>query len=549
MTTYLNRHLETPTPQSEPLPGQTKNSAGGYSYPVDDETRIRRFLILGSEGGTYYAAESILTWENAESVVRMAREDTKRALDLISEISRSGRAARNSPALFALALTLAHGEKSVRRQVRERLPEVARTGSHLLEFASYAAGMRGWGRALRKAVAAWYENRPLEDLVYQTVKYRERSGYRHKDLLRLSHPKADGARRRLFNWIAQGDPGTEHPELDLIRAYEAAKTADKKALIRLIREHKMSWEMVPAEALKEKEVWQALGGHMPLTALVRNLASLTRVGALAPMDAGWVVARLRTIGESPRSRIHPLNVLKALTTYRNGKGIRGKSEWTPVKPVCDALDAAFERSFDQAPQTGKRIYLGVDVSGSMDHGSVGGAPGLTPRMAAAAMAMAVARREPNHVIRAFTCKNYDPGHFMSRWDGSMMVDLDLAAGDSLTDAMAKTDKIPLGGTDCALPMLDALETGLPVDCFVILTDSETWAGKVHPAEALRRYRRETGIPAKLVVVGMTSNGFTIADPEDAGMLDVVGFDSAAPALIADFTGGGPDPAQAPDEEA
>jgi 60 kDa SS-A/Ro ribonucleoprotein len=31
-----------------------------------------------------------------------------------------------------------------------------------------------------------------------------------------------------------------------------------------------------------------------------------------------------------------------------------------------------------------------------------------------------------------------------------------------------------------------------------------------------------------------SNGFTIADPSDAGMLDVVGFDTATPSIIADF---------------
>jgi len=57
---------------------------------------------------------------------------------------------------------------------------------------------------------------------------------------------------------------------------------------------------------------------------------------------------------------------------------------------------------------------------------------------------------------------------------------------------------------------------------------------MHPVQALQAYRRQSGIPAKLVVVGMTSNGFSIADPDDAGMLDVVGFDTAAPRLIADF---------------
>jgi 60 kDa SS-A/Ro ribonucleoprotein len=33
---------------------------------------------------------------------------------------------------------------------------------------------------------------------------------------------------------------------------------------------------------------------------------------------------------------------------------------------------------------------------------------------------------------------------------------------------------------------------------------------------------------------MLSNKFSIADPKDAGMLDIVGFDSAAPALMSDF---------------
>jgi 60 kDa SS-A/Ro ribonucleoprotein len=33
---------------------------------------------------------------------------------------------------------------------------------------------------------------------------------------------------------------------------------------------------------------------------------------------------------------------------------------------------------------------------------------------------------------------------------------------------------------------------------------------------------------------MASNGFTIADPADAGMLDVVGFDPAVPQVISDF---------------
>ena len=81
-----------------------------------------------------------------------------------------------------------------------------------------------------------------------------------------------------------------------------------------------------------------------------------------------------------------------------------------------------------------------------------------------------------------------------------MAPLSISANDSLNDAMDETAGLDFGATDCALPMLDALEKKIPVDVFVILTDSETWAGPVHPTEALRKYRQEMDIPAKLVVV-------------------------------------------------
>ena len=72
---------------------------------------------------------------------------------------------------------------------------------------------------------------------------------------------------------------------------------------------------------------------------------------------------------------------------------------------------------------------------------------------------------------------------------------------------------------------------------MIYTDNETWAGEIHPHQALIEYRRKMGIPARLIVVAMTATGFSIADPEDAGMLDVVGFDTAVPNLISEFSRG------------
>ena len=530
--TYLNRVIESPTPQSEPLPGMVANSAGGHAYPVDDFTRLRRFLVLGSEGGSYYATERKLTLENAQAVRRCIDADGPRAVREIIAISEERRAPRVGPALFALAMAASHGGDETRALAFEALPRVARTGSHLHEFAGYADSMRGWGRGLRRAIAGWYAARPVADAVYQAVKYRNRYGWTHRDLLRKVHAIAEGPVNELFAWVTQGTLPSDDPDLRLVHAFEQAKTADANTLAGLIRKHRMSWEMVPAEMMDRKEVWQALSEDMPVTAFIRNLTTMTRLGVISPMDPARACDVLGRVG-TERGWVHPIGVLSALLTYRSGKGVRGQHTWEPVSQVVDALDAAFERSFAQAPQTGSRLYLGIDVSGSMGHGEVAGVPGLTPRMAAAAMSMAVARREPNHYLAAFASRS---GVNTGNPRDAQMAPLDITARDSIADAVRKTQALPFGGTDCALPMLDALDRGIPVDCFVVLTDSETWAGQIHPRDALRRYREETGIAAKLVVVAMVSNGFSIADPEDGGMLDVVGFDAAAPQLIADFAG-------------
>ena len=518
------------------------NSAGVHAYPVDDMTQLRRFLILGSEGGSYYASERKLTLENAAAVKRCIENDGTNAVYEIAYISRHGQAPRVGPPLFALAMAATYGHLGTRELAFGYLSQMARTGSQLQMFIDYIGTMRGWGRGLRRAVANWYTSKDIKDAVYQTVKYRQRYNWTHRDLLRKAHPKAASSEfDDFFAWVTQGTMPPHDPDFALIHAYEEAKTADVNRLVNLIAKYDMTWEMVPSEQMDKPEVWEALAEHMPLTALIRNLATLTRVGTIAPMKSAWVCKRLNAIGNARTedfTRIHPIAVLSALLTYRSGKGARGHHTWAPVPQVVDALDKAFDQSFATAPQTNQRFYLGIDVSASMASGEVAGVPGLTPRMAAAAMAMAIARREPNYYMAGFAA-GADPvtGASIRSWSARSnprMAPLSITANDSLNDAMHKTQALDFGATDCALPILDALDKKIPVDCFVILTDSETWAGPIHPTEALRKYRQEMGIPAKLVVVAMVANEFTIADPWDAGMLDVVGFDSAAPALIADF---------------
>ena len=128
---YLKRHGTRRAPQSAPIPGSARcrTSAGGFAWAVDDWTRLRRFLILGSEGGCYYATERTLTRENAEAVERcIARGRPARGRPRSSRVSEAGRAPKNDPALFALALAAGVGDEATRKAALEALPQVCPHG-------------------------------------------------------------------------------------------------------------------------------------------------------------------------------------------------------------------------------------------------------------------------------------------------------------------------------------------------------------------------------------------------------------------------------------
>lgn len=501
---------------------QVQNNAGGYTFTVAPIERLRRFLVLGTEGGTYYTGQRALTQANAGIVLDWARNRTVELVDELVALSVAGRAPRQNPTLFALAAAASLGDTEGRKAALAALPKIARTGTHLFLFAGYVEQFRGWGRGLRSAVADWYTSKPVDQVAYQAVKYRQREGWSHRDLLRLAHPVTDETdRKALFGWICGHDSSAVPPLVAAFDRLQAATNADQWCSI-LADSPGITWEMLPDAALNERPVWEHLiATGIPQTALMRQLPRLTRLGLLTPMsdNLAMVTDQLTDVERIRKARLHPVNVLVALRTYASGISARGTGEWSPVSQVVNALDAAFYSAFEAVEPTGKRTMLALDVSGSMSFNPISGLP-ITPREASAALALVTAATEPAHQIMAFS---------------HSFVPLSISPRQRLDDAIRAVSTLPFGATDCAMPMLWAAQNKVPVDTFQIYTDNETWAGSMHPHQALRLYREQMGIDARVAVVGMTATDFTIADPNDPGMLDVAGFDAAIPALVNDFS--------------
>lgn len=540
------KKARTETPQNKRTPGRTdevKNNAGGFVFKVSDQARLERFLILGTDGATYYVNSQAQVKDNLGFLRNMIKSNEADVLKTVIQVSDEGRAYSNSPAIFALAVLLSEAEDKA--AVRAAVNKVVRTGTHLFEFAGYIDALGGWGRGKRAAIAEWYINKDAESLAYQAVKYRQRNGWTHRDLFRKAHPDPKKVDSNVASFIL-GKGDREYQAVPILDGFdEMQKAGTVKEVIRGLETYKnLPWETIPTEHLKDAKVWKTLfyNGQLNGQALIRNITRLAKLGAFKDMQfAADYAARLTDENMIRKTRLHPINFLNAIVVYTEGQmpradsyGYRGygrQKDWVSESVIVDALNEGFYTAFKTIEPAGKRTMLAIDVSGSMSSPALG--LDLSCAQVSGAMAMTVARTEPAHIIRGFTSSG---GGWATRGN-AQLTDLGISARTELSSAMTKVRKNNFGGTDCAQPMLWALENDVEVDTFVVITDNETWAGAIKPAQALVKYRKETGIDARLAVLGVAASPFTIADPNDRGMMDFVGFDSNAPRVLADFSAG------------
>lgn len=528
------------TPQTQRTAGRSdevSNNAGGFVFQVTDRDRLERFLILGSDGGTYYVKQDTLTKQNVGFVRGLIARDEALVLNTTVHVSDTGRAAKNSPALFVMALLLTEGVNKA--ATRAALPQVARTSTHLFEFAEYVDALGGWGRSKRNAVAGWYESKDANNLAYQAVKYRGgRNNWTHRDLFRKSHP--EGVDKSVGRFILGQDvvDSIEANEFGVIEGFKRMQRATSvNDVLAVLEAYKnLPWETIPTQFLTDPKVWKALfyNGAIGQTALIRNISRFGKIGAFNDLVfVGDVAKALADEQRILKGRVHPVQYANAMGVYGNGKvsgrgygfystGYRAAPEVPPNAKILGALESGFYNSFKAVTPANKPTMLSMDVSASMTWDAPAGLVGMDYREAAAVMAMVTLRTEPYAEINAFS--------------GSMRR-VNISDTDSFATVVNKVTGLRAGRTDCAQPMLHAMERNMDIDSFFVYTDNETWAGSVKPFQALQTYRNNSGRNARLGVVAMAATPFTIADPQDSGMLDVVGFDSNAPKVLADFSAG------------
>jgi len=316
---------------------------------------------------------------------------------------------------------------------------------------------------------------------------------------------------------------------------------------RLVREHLPTWSMKSCQVQKALLFGDYRRGEAnppPMTALLRNLASLTSIGLFEDKEILALVVKHLTDKDSvQKSRIHPVNVIIAWFIYRKGHGFKGKLTWTPVPAIRDALEQMAFLAFANAPPTTKRYGVFIDGSSSMLSETT--FQGLSNADIAALLSLVIARSGQGHLFYVFSSKNtgrrlfQTPSHSNGSppTDNTGLYDVGhhIHANSTFQEVLDAVQLSNWGSTDISNGIRYLEHSNKHVDAVIVITDNDINTGE-KPLVALNSYRKAIGNPnVKLITLAVQLNDLTIADPSDKGMLDMCGFDTNSYQVMHAFT--------------
>jgi 60 kDa SS-A/Ro ribonucleoprotein len=520
------RRALNPKPLFEPT--DAISAEGGAVYTLDKWQRLQRVLIIGSDRSTFYVGAQ----DNANNAVALIdeciAENYERVLAMATHVNLRNLSPKVDHALLVVARVARHDFGSEVANGRARYAayttaeKMCRTFSHLAMFLVFRGDLTGDGT--KRMVNRWFNKQSIKSLAYGAIKYQERLGWSQRNALNAAHINpVDDDHRMLYEYIMfdrlsspsfskAGDPdGVAWKQL---AAAETINLLDSQVELagELVTASRLPREAVPNKFLGHPIVWRALAADMPYTALIRNLAKLTAVGALADVDTlRAVLGQLRSPEKIAGSRVHPIAILIAARQYAQGHGDKGHQTWMPLSSVLNALDDAFYEACKNVAPTGQRLLLAIDTSGSMSSTAIGN---LSARDVAAAMAMVTARVEPQAQIVGWSDRVQEfPRHLRS------------ARLPDVTDWMRAQE---MGGTLAGLVLKHAV---------VMYTDSETMDEPNSFARMLATYRHRHNHGLRCVVVALTANAISLGSPNDPLTLNVAGFSADVPQIVSEFLNG------------
>ncbi|KZC11497.1 60 kDa SS-A/Ro ribonucleoprotein [Dufourea novaeangliae] len=512
--------------------------------PNDPETRLSQFLYVGKEYPDYHPGN----WFNHNYFF------AKNAFE-------SNLVPNPETLVFALAVCCRQMKsESLRHAAYAAVNKICALPQYFILFIKFTSKIskqkqldpsgsskHGWGQGLRKATNNWYLSKPPMELAKCVTRYKGRYGWKHKDIIKLSHPVPNNPGVEVvLKYVVHGLEeiekiyGEDSPFTEIVQYIKNVEDfkhcTDEVRAAGLLEIHKLTLDHVPGHLLKSKEVWNALIPSMNLKLLLTNLQRIHNLELLKPnsLTVSKVIDQITNEENITRDKVHPALVLVTIRDYENsGKSLTYekrkikeqfiKSLPAPPKPnskIIDALYKMLNLSFQHIQPTGLRYMVTIKMNKGMLETHTWRSGNVLGAEAGCMIALALLRSEENVTVATF--KNV----------GVHIVKIDKTA--SFNQAMRKLQQTPVGNVNLGKPMSWAAHHNNEYDVFINVVD-QVFEKSDNSKESLQAYRLQLKLPnTKLINCAVCSSSSYRKEKRDNSILTVNGFDASVPVIIQAF---------------
>jgi|GEM_PF-40131 60 kDa SS-A/Ro ribonucleoprotein len=534
-------------------PATAVNSEQAPAYDLGPRHALAQYAATGCLTSTFYANDE----QQLDAVLALCAGVPPDFIARAAVFARQRAQMKDLPALLLAVLSVK--SPALLEAVFPRVVDTPRLLRNFVQIVrSGAAGRKSLGTVPKCLILRWLEERTDAELFAASVG----SDPSLADVIRMVHPRpATPQRAALYGYLIGGLRGARSarsaaspapreasavletsaaPQVQAIAecpdAPETSETsaipaipADLPQLVQEFEAYKrdrsrpvpaVPFEMLTAIPLSTGE-WVEIARRASWQMTRMNLNTFARHGVFAAPGLTELIAeRLRDPALIARARVFPYQLLVA---YSNAG-----AEVPP--PVREALQDAMEIAIGNVPEVGVKLYVMVDVSGSMQSPVTGERTGATTTVrcvdVAALIAAALLRRNRLAEVIAFE---------------QQVVRTTVNPRDSVMTNARALAALGGGGTNCSAPLRMLNAAGAVGDLVIYVSDNESWvdAGPARRGTALlaewelwkRRNPR-----ARLVCIDLQPNATTQAI-ERSDITNVGGFSDHVFQVIADVAAG------------
>ncbi len=500
-------------------PADALNEAGGRAYALPPRHALAQYAATGCLNATFYASAE----QQLATLLALCEQVTPEFIAKTAVYCRERGLMKDVPAL--LCAVLAVRDVRLLAQVFPRVIDDARMLRNFVQIVrSGQVGRRSLGTAPKRLVREWLAARTEEQLFRAAVGQNPSLA----DIVKMVHPRpATPAREALYAYLI-GKAGAEAMVLlpETVQQFEAFKAARANG-DDAGEPPDVPFQMLTALNLSTAD-WTAIARRATWQQTGLNLNTFARHGVFAVEGmAGLVAAKLSDEQAIVRARVFPYQLLAAYQAAG------------PEIPVIvrQALHTAMEVATRNVPALPGKIYVLLDVSGSMHSPVTGWRKGATTKLrcidVAALIAAAILRTNPQAEVIAFHDR---------------AIEVALHAELPVMANAERLAALPSGGTNCSAPL--ALLNGRKAEAGLVIfvSDMESWmdrwgrgygavagnagTGTMHEWQVLKARNPR----ARLVCIDLQAYGTTQAQ-EREDVLNVGGFSDQAFELLGLFARG------------